>query len=208
MSGTMKEPQTYQEYRDGIDKLQKTEGWRISKRIEHLGISANIFEANYHELMSKIEYFKSDDAMSLWDYRNSIQMDNYLKEITRLLHNFVASALTLVEHTQIIARELYGTQPFWEEYRCEVAQKLSTNPNVQFVHNLRNYILHYDLPVTFASLTPECEQLVKIKIHTLREWSGWRGLSRQYLDSLGDEEKIEDIVAAYRKANCFSQLVQ
>ena len=125
---------TYQEYRDGLDKLQNTEGWRISKRIEHLGISAYIFKTNHDELVQRIEYFKRPEAMLLWDVRNRDQMPDYLKEVTRLLHNFVASAKTLVDHTRIIAREMYENTDFWKEYEAQIAQRLASNPLVQFVH--------------------------------------------------------------------------
>jgi hypothetical protein len=192
--------QTYQEYREGIERLQNTKGWLISKRIEHLGVSGYIFEANYRELMNSIQYFKSDAAMDLWDYRNVDKMGNYLKEITRMLHNFVASARTLVDHTRIIARELYVSQPFLDEYQSQVDRRLLSNPTVQFVHDLRNFILHYDLPVTFASLTPDHEQLLKISILALRKWSGWKAVSRQYLSSAGDEQNVEDVVEEYTKA--------
>ena len=125
---------TYQEYRDGLDKLQNTEGWRISKRIEHLGISAYILKTNHDELVQRIEYFKRPEAMLLWDVRNRDQMPDYLKEVTRLLHNFVASAKTLVDHTRIIAREMYENTDFWKEYEAQIAQRLASNPLVQFVH--------------------------------------------------------------------------
>jgi hypothetical protein len=200
MKNSQDEPLTYQEYRDRIDELQNTEAWRISKKIEQLGISAYIFKTNHDELVQRIEYFKSPEAILLWDVRNNAQMERYLKEVTRLLHNFVASAKTLVEHTRIIARDMYESTEFWKEYESEIARRFTSNPLVQFVHDLRNYILHRDLPVTFASLTTEHDSLLKISIHTLREWNGWRGLSRQYVNSIGDDEKIEDIVGAYTDA--------
>lgn len=197
MKNSQDKPITYQEYRDGMDKLQNTEGWKISKKIEHLGISAYIFKTNHDELIQRIEYFKSPEAMLLWDVRNNAQMEQFLKEVTRLLHNFVASAKTLVEHTRIIARGMYESTEFWKEYESQIAQQFTSNPLVQFVHELRNYILHRDLPVTFASLTPKHESLLKISIQTLREWDGWRVVSRQYMNTASEDEKIEDIVRAY-----------
>jgi hypothetical protein len=116
MNRSQDNPLTYQEYQDGLDKLQNTEGWRISRKIEHLGTSFYIFKTNYDELIQRIEYFKRPEAILLWDVRNNDQMEHFLKEVTRLLHNFVAAALTLVEHTRIMARGMYKGTEFWEEY--------------------------------------------------------------------------------------------
>jgi hypothetical protein len=200
MKNSQDKPLTYQEYRDGIDELQNTEGWQISKKIEHLGLSAHIFKTNHDELIQRIEYFKRPEAIVLWDVRNNAQMEHYLKEVSRLLHNFVASAKTLVEHTRIIAREMYGSTDFWKEYESQIAQRFTSNPLVRFIHELRNYILHYDLPLTSASLTPKHDSLLKINITTLRKWKGWKGPSRQYVSYANDEETIEDIVRGYTSA--------
>ena len=33
----------------------------------------------------------------------------------------------------------------------------------------------------------------------MREWDGWNELSRQYVNSANDDEKVEDIVLTYTK---------
>lgn len=188
---------TYDEYRKGINDLQKMDGWRLSRKMDRLSLTAHIFHTNHSELICRIEYFKSDEAMQLWGVRNRAQMDLFLKEITRLLHNFLASAMTLVEHTRILARELYKDADFWMEYESQIGKEFTSNALAQFIQDLRNYILHCDLPVAFASLTPECEQLLKLDMRLLRDWRGWKSLSRQYLTDANDEEQLEGMIQAY-----------
>jgi hypothetical protein len=197
MNKSQDNPITYQEYRDGLDELENSDGWRISRKIEHLGASFYIFKSNYDELIQRIECFKRPEAILLWDVRNDDQLERFLKEVTRLLHNFVAAALTLVEHTRIIAREMYKDTEFWKEYNLQITNRFALNPLVQFVQGLRNYILHRDLPLTSASLSSTHEASLKINISKLRTWRRWETVARDYIQAANDDEKIEDIVKAY-----------
>jgi hypothetical protein len=124
-------------------------------------------------------------------------MDQFLNEVTRQLHNFVAAAKTLVEHTRIIAREMYEGTDLWKEYETEIACRFVKNPLIQFVHKLRDYILHRKLPLTSAKLISVLNASLLISVKEMRNWNGWTGLSREFIESANDEEKIEDIVNAY-----------
>ena len=180
-----------------MEELQNTEGWKLARKIERLGLSFYIFKANRDELFRSIAYFKNPEAMHLWDVRNNAQMDRFLSEVTRQLHNFVAAAKTLVEHTRIIMRELYEDTEFWKEYESEISQRFTLNPLVQFVHKLRDYMLHRDNPVTSANLSFEFDSSLRISIKEMRAWDSWTSLSRQYVNTANDEVKIEDIVVSY-----------
>jgi hypothetical protein len=61
----------------------------------------------------------------------------------RALHNSVASAMALVEHTRRIMRGRSGAiADEFERRKSDV----TSNPQVPFVHNLRNYVLRHYLP--------------------------------------------------------------
>lgn len=189
---------TYQEYRDGMEALANTQGFQLGQKYDRLGMSFYIFKRNHDELISSIEHFKQPRVMLLWDDE---EIGQFLNEVTRRLHNFVAAAKTLVEHTRIITRELYGDTEFWKEYDAEVTQRFTLNPAVQFVHKLRDYILHRDLPVTSARLSlTDFDSSLLISIEKMRDWDSWTGLSRQYVNTAKDQEKIEDIVRAYTES--------
>src|SRR5205085_6713615 len=144
MSDSQNTPLTFQEYLDGIEELKNTKGWQITRKIEHLGTSFYIFKANHDELIESIEQFKLPISLLLWGDDSVNEMDQFLKNVTRQLHNFVAAAKTLVEHTRIIAREMYDGTGLWNEYESEVANRFTSSAHVQFVHKLRDYILHRD----------------------------------------------------------------
>jgi hypothetical protein len=190
---------TLAQYLEGIESLQKTEGWKIHQDMERLSRSFYIFEANYHEL-SKGLFLDYSQFLILFDVRNGKEMEAFLIEVTRLFHNFVAGAKTLVDHTRNIATQLYENTHFWQVYQSEVDRCFTSNPVIQFVHGLRNYILHKDLPLTSASLSSSFETAVRINIVILREWDRWKPVAREYLETCADNEKIENIASTYYKA--------
>src|SRR5215204_3590730 len=93
---------TFQEYLDGIEELKKTEGWIVARKMEQLGRSYYIFKANYDELAESIWQIKLPSSLPLWGDDSVKEMEQFLNEVTRQLHNFVAAAKTLVDHTRIV----------------------------------------------------------------------------------------------------------
>ncbi len=193
------ESTTLEEYSEGIEALQQTEGWKIHQDMERLGLSFYIFHGNYHELINSLQ-ISSSEFLLHFDVNNSTEMQSFLKEVMRKFHNFVASALMLVDHTRILSDKLYKDTQFAETYAAEVEKRFKSDAAIQFVHRLRSYVLHCGLPEPSAVLNSKLEPSLKINIATLREWSGWTQLAREYLETCNDDEKIEDIATAYFKS--------
>ncbi|HVS82173.1 MAG TPA: hypothetical protein VHE60_10605 [Pyrinomonadaceae bacterium] len=199
MSTPHAESITLEEYLEGIEALQQTEGWKIHQDMERLGWSFYIFQGNYHDLINSL-HINYADFLLHFDVRNSPEMQSFLKEVMRKFHNFVASALMLVDHTRNLSDKLYKGTQFEDIYSSEVEKRFKLNPAIQFVHRLRSYVLHCALPEPSAVLSSNFETSLKISISTLRKWAGWTQLARQYLETCNEDEKIEDIACAYFKS--------
>jgi hypothetical protein len=197
MSDPQNTPLTFQEYLDGIEELKRTKGWIVAREIERIGRSYYIFKANYDELAESIWQIKLPINLPLWGDDSVKEMDQFLNEVTRQLHNFVAAAKSLVDHTRIVAREMYKGTELLNEIESEIAYRFVQNPLVHFVHKLRDYILHRNLPLVSAKLTSVLNASLLINIKELRDWNGWNEPSRKFIKSSNDEEKIEGIVNAY-----------
>jgi hypothetical protein len=192
---------TYKERDKAAEKLMSLDGWRIEEKIEILEVSIFIFSRNFEELMESIELFKDPSSLILHDVRNTKELRHFLKEVTRLLHNYLAAAMTLVDHTRILVRELYNEDKFAEfnaEYSYKIKEIFAENPLHQFVQDLRNYIIHKKLPMVGSTLNlNEIQANLIVDLSELRKNFKWRKYAKEFLDSKGDDEKLEILISDY-----------
>lgn len=194
---------TFKERDEAVEKLMSLDGWRIGEKIERLEISIFIFRGNFEDIMKSIEFFKSSSSLILHDVRNRNELHQFFKEVTRLLHNYLASAMTLVDHTRILVRELYGGETFLEfnnEYDSKIKTCFVENPLHQFIQELRNYIVHKELPIVGSKLNlEEIKADLIIDISELRNNFHWKKSAKEFIDSKGDDEKLGSITSDYFK---------
>jgi hypothetical protein len=189
------------------EQIKATDGYRISLKIRALRRSYHVFEGNYHYLVSALDHFaRTVVIMELWREDNRAKLDLFLNEITRLLHNFLAGAATLVDHTRVFKNEMYKGQSFEKTYQEKLERDVSSSPLVNFVQDLRNYVLHKELPITSAELSFKREaggtstvfsSTIQLDVDKLRGWNRWNSKSRLYLNTLDDKVKIKEVVEQY-----------
>jgi len=180
---------------------------RISGRLEMLSINFFVFNRNYQELKRIIEGVKKpEQIMRLWDLRNRHELDIVINEVIRLLHNFLASAKSLVEHTRIVISDWYQETEFLKEYETQVASRFVNNPIIGFIEELRNFNLHFSLPITDATLSIQMDKDKRsgtenfsfvIKKYGLLQWSGWTQKGKPFLKASKDEIEIGNLVDDY-----------
>jgi hypothetical protein len=183
--------------------------WDVVRR------SWSVFVLNTTEL---IDLLKSPSA----DIGLAVQLMNpdprvgmpFWERLDQRLHNQVASAVTLVDHTRILM-EYYkdDTPDVSAEYESRKKRIMEMN-EAAFLRNLRNYLLHYGAPpvVHTLTLTPgktdtaAFGHVVKLSAARLLEWDGWSGQSRSYLSSFPDRDRpvLGQVVADY--GNAMSEL--
>lgn len=192
---------TYQERDEALEKLKSLDGWKIGKKIENFGTSIFIFQGNFEELMNQIELFKKPSSLILQDVRNDDELNKVFELVTRLLHNYLSSAFTLVEHTRIFVRELYSKEEFSEfksEYDSKIKTGFAENPLHRFMQELRNYTLHKELPIVGCTLNlNEIKADLIIDFSKLRNNFDWSSLAKEYIASKGEDEKLENTILEY-----------
>lgn len=167
-----------------------------------------LHDANYRELKRAASGLSSEDdaatirLLELWSERRELY--RLLDEVNRLLHNFLASAKTLVDHTRVHIQTNHGGTRFDAQYQEEVQKRFSSSPVTKFVHCLRNYNLHYRIPLVDVSMNVSFESAGQVKemrhsiylrLDVLRDWDGWNRLSKHYLgraDTLPVETLADD----------------
>jgi hypothetical protein len=138
-----------------------------------------VFEGNYVWLVRALDHFGREEVlMRLWSEDNRAKLASFIDEVTRLLHNFLAGAKSLVDHTRVFTDDMYEGHAFKKVYQDKVDRDLKHSPIVCFVQNLRNYVLHKQLPIASATLSlrggggtfEEFDNTIKLDVNELREW--------------------------------------
>jgi hypothetical protein len=115
------------------------------------------------------------------------------------LHNYLASTMTLVDHSRRLMR--YRSGPIADEFNKRKSAVLS-NLEVPFLQDLRNYTLHRTLPALSHHLSmnnvntaaAEMTSEVELSVDTLQRWDGWTASSRSFLKTSVDAVQLRPVV--------------
>ncbi|RLC70349.1 MAG: hypothetical protein DRI26_07320 [Chloroflexi bacterium] len=194
--------QSFQEIEAIRQQMEACKGWQIWRKQRRLDDSYYVFIVNHKELKTALLVFNIPDvAVDLWMVENRAKLEQYLKEIKRLLHNYLAAVRSLVDHTRKLVCEMYKDTDFWEEYHQEVKKRFDEPPHSRFVQELRHYVLHNELPFVGATLRWEqnlgMENFVQLDVLRLRAWGRWGAKAREYLATLPEKVRLEEIIDPY-----------
>lgn len=193
-------------------RLKASVGLRIHYKCLALKRSYGIFGANYLVLCRTLDRIETLGYMiPMLSTDNEEQLQKHSFDVAFVLHNFLAGAATLKDHTKVFRREEYSKSTLGTEYDDEIGKRFDNDPFVQFVLRLRNYTLHERLPITgswihFKNTNDPTERLNayvslnvrKLHEHRTRNHNKWNVKSREYLDSLDDKIKVRDVAERYK----------
>ncbi len=185
--------------RDHIDDLAEAD----RKVFEHSGYqrysdqrafqrSINaVFTANWRELMALLQGASTDPDLAIeliQNVREPTVRDQFQDQTTQRLHNYAAATMTLVDHSRRLLRD--RNDHISQEFGVRLATTLD-NPEVPFIQDLRNFMLHRSLPQLMHSLsmtnvnTPEAQMDSQVQLSTdeLLEFKRWSPGSKGFLDA-------------------------
>lgn len=190
-------------------RIRESAGAEVLNRAHMRTFSFNVFEMNAIELIEAVHRVKDPgQGVQFMMSSNRDVGTQAHRELNRHVHNFVSSALTLVEHTRIHMRKHYEDTDFMATYNAQVVAMFAQSPAAQFVQGLRNYMLHRGLPnsTMFMKFTTApgatdgsgtVETGIKISTASLMEWDGWKPAARTYIANAGEALDIQDIAQEY-----------
>jgi hypothetical protein len=177
----------------------------LSKHWRAGGRSYDIFARNFQELVGVLNAARGEDlAVELFqNVRPPLVREQYFAEVDQRLHNFVASAQSLVEHTRNMIRRRYAEgSELRTLYEQRVRATFPNSPVAMFVQDLRDYTLHKELPVpgttvTMSAATPPTAEL-RLETGRLLAWKrGWSPPAKTYLEAAGEYVVLVDAVTEY-----------
>ena len=183
------------------------QGREAALRVNQFRFSIELFRRNYEELIIFIDYFCAPSvAFSFSQVEQKWLWQEGVKEIGFLLHNFVAAAQSLVDHTRVLYRQLYEPQGKLPEYPEEVQKRFANDPLSQFVIRLRQMAQHYRLPsianhtqISNISGGRAGSVIIEIRLKTedLRQFDSWNAPAKQFMEEAGPTINVRNMVQKY-----------
>jgi len=116
--------------------IKSSEGYKINLLLGALDSSYYIFDKNYMDLKLILTTSSMPDFMlPMLDYRDRSKLNNFLEEIRRKLHNFLAAATTLIDHSRNVINDTYENNSFQAEYKHEINNRFNSDPLCRFILN-------------------------------------------------------------------------
>jgi hypothetical protein len=182
---------------------------QVIRGLRQLDASYNALKGNFldfHVLVMEIK--QQERALKLMrdEQAGGIGVDDFMIEVSRRLHNYLASAYSQREILDITMPVAFQYSPLLGEYRGAAHERLDQSPLANFIRPLRGYVQHFELLVPPVSMhwtlgpPPTFDTKVYLNVEELRQdqTSGWNRLSREYISSLGEEVELIDVLKDYQ----------
>jgi hypothetical protein len=199
--GTAREPLS--DPGEVFQRILGSEGERVHWQMQALAAAYFVFEGNSRELLLRIGQVENREAARrLWDMDNRENFNLIQKGTMRLVHNFLAGAFTLIEHTRVVTRELYKRRAFEREYDAKLLEVFAKSDLASVVKGLRHWMTHRGpVPVSFQLTFPDgaSKCSVVLDLAQLKLWDGWTGPAKNYIPGLTASPPLRAIVEQYVK---------
>lgn len=187
------------------EQIQSCPGMKYYRLVLSYRTSQHIFSGNFKQLRELLQFIHDPERSfdKLFTADKSREMTLAQNEVVRLFHNFVASAMTLIEHTRIMIRDDSVKKGAIDEYQEKIEVTFTNNTLAGFIQDLRNYILHKGIPFTGVELKWTAENKkydtrVFLDLSQMKTWDKWSERGRTYIDNAGAEKiTLLEVVEAY-----------
>jgi len=189
------------ELRELDREIEASDAYRLYSRLGLLEKSYFVFDINYMNLKHILEEFEQPMVFQrLWEEKNRNRFDLFMNDVIRLFHNYLAGAATLLDHIRTLQGDMHPGTDFSGEYRARWDEQFGDSSLPQFVEDLLAHTLHEGLPLAVAELSfgrgsggVEVNSAIKLDASKLGEWELWSKKGREYLSTLDDKVRLDDI---------------
>lgn len=172
--------------------------------------SYTVFCRNSQELTRILDRLRVDVAFSIQLSGDDTPVTReFWDEVDQRLHNFLASAVSLVDHTRRLTSFFAPDVPdIVAEYDRRNAM-VTTLAETTFLRDLRNYLLHFGVApllqtISLSSIDSHAgrDHLLKLNAVRLLEHDKWSARSKRYLGDFPDRDGpvLRDDVVVYATA--------
>lgn len=188
--------------RELLRKIESHKGKEILDLTRGLAQTEYIVEHNLAEMKAAIQYYELN-YMTLWNVDNRPQMIAFMREFSRLLHNYLSSVYTLVEHTRVFLAHVKNAILSFEYEKRK--QTLLNDEIISFMQKLRVFGQHYGMSMFSASLDLErvsdLQPILTMNFSKkeLLKWNGWSQQAKSYLARQEENIDIKVVTEKYQE---------
>ncbi|OGW54805.1 MAG: hypothetical protein A2Y81_10625 [Nitrospirae bacterium RBG_13_43_8] len=185
--------------RDYRSEMKGSPGWPVHWACERFELTLGVLRENLKELLTFVGEPLIKPLFAFPDHEGRMLKKRSDSEVIRRLHNFVAAAMTLVDHSRTFSK-VHLNQENSLRYK-DLRSIMKSDPEVQFVQLLRNYLLHAAVPQICDHVNWR-ESINKIGLipSSLLAWGRWTNPVRKLLKQLSEGKEyfyISDFAASY-----------
>lgn len=164
--------------------------------------SLMIYNENYNELLKEIVKHEQTEFRPLFKSSSGLKKFYKLQDrITRYMHNYLASAFTLIRTTKSYYDKFYKPYDKLSEYETKVESEINSKPIKHFTMELRNFMQHNRVPHLFTTTsykdTGFYESFVHYKYEDLMQSDSWNSKSKLYLNEHKTEIRLKNVIEEY-----------
>lgn len=175
----------------------------IYDRLHKFDQILKIFLENHNDLQTAIVNHNDNVLIDYYDIKARRLLNDNLFHIVRHLHNTVAAASSLVDHSRRFYEKFYQDPNLIPDYHAQTESRFTNHGLCQFVGNLRNFYVHYRT-VSLAStlnidnLQEKHTRTINLLKSDLNQFQRWNSPAKKFLRDQPDSIDLLSIINTYR----------
>ena len=160
-------------------EIESHVGTQILEALRAFGKSARILSGNCFQLRHLIQLLEDPaDPLKVMGYDSLHRLDGF-DEVIRLLHNYLTSITTVVNHSRNLMKEDFVKVEHRQEYQRKIDAIFGNDPFTKFMQDFQNYMIHHEIPGIGLSKTmglPEADskpEKLNVDLDSLAKWKKW-----------------------------------
>ena len=186
-----------------LDEINSLKGNKLLNMFESFENSISVFDTNYKHLIDHLQkYTGKIDNPDFYSWSRRYNQTIFLRESLRLLHNFVASCKSLIDHTRVFNRKYFECPDFHDSCRKKIKSKFTNDPLSNFVQILREYVQHYSLPgisIQFSFGGDGATAEVSLVKEDLLKFNRWNPQAKEFISKKDDSINLVEILREYHQ---------
>lgn len=185
-----------------LEASRDSKGREVFQDLQSLYSTLLMVNRNYAELIRARDWFLEQD-LELFDWNHQDQAQEFIREYSRLLHNYAASVHTMISHSYTFVDRYEDERPQLKKQYFNELNRRGLTVRGDLIKGLRHYTQKYwQAPIGLSvsgGRERATERSIIVEVETLLEWNGWEADVREFLEGLDKQENITNIAEEYQE---------